>query len=102
MSSIPSQPQQGQTSQTNVVVLKPRNNGRFFHTIYQEDLEELILLSRYFSEARENWEKKKEEIRAALASGARIEPGIHTAELIRVTGANYAVQKKNSYRLQVR
>ncbi len=87
---------------TNVVVLKPRSSGRFTHTVYQEDLEELLLLSRYFSEARERWENKREYIRSALASGARVEEGIHSAKLVATLPSCYTIRRAASFKLVVR
>jgi len=97
MSSTPNHP-----ADKNVLVLRPRNPGRFAHTVYQEDLEELLLLSRYFSEARDRWEAKRTEIRAALETGARVENGVHTAELVQLGPADYAVKRASTLRLVVR
>ncbi len=58
----------------NVIVLKPRNEGSFAHTLYQEDAAELLKLSREFSQARAKWEQKRDYVKAALRGGARIEP----------------------------
>ena len=65
-----------------MIQLKPRNEGRFAHTIYQEDIIELKLLSREFDDARRAYLDKRKYIRAALESGATVEPGLHSAEII--------------------
>ena len=81
-----------ESRQQKVVVLRPRNEGRFAHTITQEDLIELKLLSREFNEARERWEEKRDWIKAALRSGAGVEDGVLSVELVKGTGGGFAVE----------
>lgn len=70
----------------NVIVLTPRNEGSFAHTLYKEDAAELLQLSREFSEGRRRWEEKRDYVKAALRGGARIEPGAFTFELVTSSG----------------
>jgi hypothetical protein len=86
-----------------IVTLKLRSKqpGRFVHTIYQEDLQELLLRRRIASDALKSADEKEEFIRAALRSGATIEHGIHTAELVPVERAAHQVRVSNFFRLSV-
>jgi len=72
---------QNEQANEKLLILRPRNLGAFAHTIYQEDIIELQLLGIDLTNAREACEKKREYIRLALISGARIELGPHTARL---------------------
>ena len=87
---------------SNVVVLRPVNEGRFAHTIYQEDLLELLLYSNQINEARDRYRAKREYIRAALASGAAVEPGALTALLQECQGGGYQVAPFTYRKLVVR
>ena len=88
----------------NVVVLRLRkkNPGRFAHTIYQEDLEELLLKRRRAREAAKEVEQKEEFIATALRTGARVEDGVHTADLIPVDRAAFRAKACKYFRLSVR
>jgi hypothetical protein len=87
----------------NVLVLKLRNKnlGRFVHTIYQEDLEDLLLKRRRVREAEKELKKKEEFIAAALRSGARVEDGVHTADLVPVDRSAFRAKACTYYRLSV-
>jgi hypothetical protein len=88
----------------NILVLKLRkkNPGRFAHTVYQDDLEELLLKRRRAREAREEVESKEEFIAAALRSGAGVEEGIHTAEIVPVDRGEFRMKACKYFRLSVR
>lgn len=92
------------TPQGNILVLKLRkkNPGRFAHTIYQEDLEELLLKRRRAREAEKEVKKKEKFIAAALRTGARVEDGVHTADLIPVERPAFRAKACTYYRLSVR
>jgi len=102
-----SQENTGQEEKTNgnLIVLPVGEGGenpRFVHTVRQQDLIELQYLSRLFSEARENWEEKKEWIKAALRGGAGVEPGLLTAELALRKREPHQVDACEFYELVVR
>ncbi len=84
--------QSGNGKRGNLLVLPPAKEGRFAHTITQEDLIELQLLSREFSEARERWEKKRDWIKAALRAGALVEVGVLTVRLEKRKGGGFDVR----------
>jgi len=63
--------------------LRPRNSGRFAHTVYQEDLEQILILKTQLRVAGKQLEAKERYVKAALRSGARVEEGIHSAKIIR-------------------
>ncbi|MBZ5702138.1 MAG: hypothetical protein LAN84_09845 [Acidobacteriia bacterium] len=88
----------------NILVLKLRrkNLARFAHTIYQEDLEELLLKRRLAREALKEVEKKEEFISTALRTGACIEEGLHIAELVRVERCRFRMKSCKYFRLSVR
>jgi hypothetical protein len=86
----------------NVITLKPRNQGRFAHTVTQEDLLELMWRSRQFSEARQAWEEKREYIRAALAAGAAVQEGVHVAYLEEAEGGGFQMPRWKTTKLVVR
>lgn len=75
-----------------VVVLPAPSEGRFVHTIEQDDLEELMRYSREINEARKRYKKKKGWLRAALKGGARVAPGAFSAELVTRRGGGYIVE----------
>jgi len=91
MSHIEENPN-GNEKRSNLLVLPPAKEGRFAHTVTQEDLIELQLLSREFSEARERWEKKRDWIKAALRAGACVQDGVLTAKLVKRKGGGYNVE----------
>jgi hypothetical protein len=49
--------------------------------IQQADLEEFFLLQREMDESTSCWEAKRDYILELLKSGARVEGGVHTAEI---------------------
>jgi uncharacterized NAD-dependent epimerase/dehydratase family protein len=83
---------------SNVIVLNPPEPS----TVLQRDLEELLLLSRVFSEARHEWERKRAYIREALRAGARVESGVHDARLESSPRPDYYVAAQTVERLVVR
>lgn len=87
---------------SNVVVLRPVNEGRFAHIITQEDLLELMQYSNQINQARDHYREKREYIRAALVSGARVEPGVFTALLEERQGGGYQVAPFTYRKLVVR
>jgi hypothetical protein len=88
----------------NIVVLKLRkkNPGRFAHTIYQEDLEELLLKRRRVREAEKEVKSKEKFIATALRTGARVEDGVHTADLVPVDRPAFRAKACTYFRLSVR
>ena len=88
----------------NVLVLKLRkkNPARFAHTIYQEDLEELLLKRRLAREACKEVEQKEEFIATALRTGARVEEGVHVADLVPVERSAFRMKACKYFRLSVR
>jgi len=99
---MPEVNQQNGNGKPKVVTLRPVNEGHFAHTITQEDLLELIQLFNEFTAAREAWEKKRECIKAALRSGARVEDGVLTARLVKGTGGGCVVGVYSYEKLVVR
>jgi hypothetical protein len=59
------------------------------------------MLLREMREAEERWDAKRGSIKSALKSGARVEPGIHTAKLKPYLRAGMLVPKR-CIKLQVR
>jgi hypothetical protein len=88
----------------SVITLKPRkgNPARFNHTIYQDDLEQLLLQRRMVREAVKSLEKMEEDIACALRSGALIEGGARNAALLRVNRKPFRVSAGFYFRLSVR
>ncbi|HZT71225.1 MAG TPA: hypothetical protein VFC10_15955 [Terriglobia bacterium] len=95
-------PAQEQSKNRNIVVLRRHSHNRYTRVIYQADLEELLLLSREFSEARDRWCRKKSEIIAALKAGASVERGLHVARLESYFRSGYDVVPQTCIRLVVR
>lgn len=83
---------------------RPRtvNTGRFAHTIYQEDLEKRLKLAVKATEAQRQLEELDEYIKEALRGGARIEAGVHTAMLTRVSRKAFRAAGCSYYRLDVK
>lgn len=79
-----------------------RNDKNSHSVVHQSDLEELILLGHELSRAREEWEQKRDFIRAALARGAGVEPGVHEARLVSVEPRASSSQPKPYLKLIVR
>lgn len=97
-------PRSGNNGNGNVVVLKLRsqNPGRFAHTIYQEDLERLLLRRKNAREANEALSEIEDYIAEALRTGARVEEGVHVAELVPVDRGAHRVKACKYFRLSVR
>jgi hypothetical protein len=70
--------------------------------VTQYDLEELLLYSREFSEARERYDTKKEYIKSALDAGATVEFGVHTAFFEEQEGGGFAMPRWKTKKLVVR
>lgn len=75
-----------------LIELRPANDGRFAHTVTQEDVVELKMLSREFSDARERWERKRDWVKAALRAGASVEDGALTVGLVKCQGGGFTVE----------
>jgi hypothetical protein len=88
--------------ESNVIELRSVNDGRFAHTIYQEDVVELKMLSREFSDARAAWEAKRDFVKAALRAGAAVEPGALTVALVKGKGGGFNVQVYDYEKVVVR
>lgn len=89
-------------SQTENLIVLRRPVKQPAHTIYQEDLEEYLLLTRLMREAEKAWKKKRSDIKSALRAGARIEPGVHVAVLEADQRNGYVVAPCSSFKLVVR
>lgn len=89
------------TNGSNVLTLRRRNLGSFAHTIYQEDLEAILIARMEIKKAAKKLEEKEEYVAAALRGGARIEPGLHSAELIPVDRKGFRVKACAYFRLAV-
>lgn len=74
-----------------VIVFVPRE-GRFAHTIRQEEIEELERRSRALSEARENYLMLRDYLKAALRAGAVVESGPYEPKLCQLARAAYSVR----------
>jgi hypothetical protein len=61
-----------------MVSFKPRKERK---TVTQEDLEEFFLLDREMHESAALWKTKRDYILELLKSGARVEAGVHSAEI---------------------
>lgn len=84
-----------------VVEIRPRE-GRFVHTIYQEDIEELLRRSVLFDDARDRYLQMRDYLKAALRAGARVEPGLHEARLEMMNREEYRVKSLLVEKLVVR
>jgi len=87
-SPSPANPESGSTK---VVMLRPVNEGRFAHTLYQSDALELMQLGREIAEAKTRYGEKKDFIKAALHSGAQMEPGLFSLELCPKNGGGCSI-----------
>jgi|SRR5579862_6460481 hypothetical protein len=84
-----------------VVEIRPRE-GRFAHTIYQDEIEELLRRSVLFDEARDKYLQLRDYLKAALRGGARVEPGLHEARLELMNRDEYTVRSSLVEKLVVR
>jgi hypothetical protein len=76
---------------STVIEIRPRE-GRFAHTIYQEDIEELLRRSVLLDHARDRYLQMRDYLKAALRGGARVEPGLHEARLEMLKREEYTVK----------
>lgn len=68
--------------------------ARFVHTIYQDDIEDLLRKSHALNDARDAYLEQRDFIKIALESGAQVEPGPHAASLQDIAGGErYALVK---------
>jgi hypothetical protein len=84
-----------------VIEIRPRE-GRFAHTIYQEEIEELLRRSVSFDDARDRYLQMRDYLKAALRGGARVEPGLHEARLEIQNREEYTVRPLLVEKLVVR
>jgi hypothetical protein len=84
-----------------VIEIRPRE-GRFAHTIYQEDIEELLRRSVLLDDARDRYLQMRDYLKAALRGGARVEPGLHEARLEMLRREEYTVKPSLVEKLVVR
>jgi len=75
-----------------ILSLRKSSEGRFAHTVTQDDIAELERLSAEFSAARLAWEKKRDWIKGALRARASVEPGAFSVELVKGKGGGYQVE----------
>lgn len=94
----------GDTGNGNLVVLKLRSKspGRFAHTIYQEDLERLLLRRKRAREVKKELREMQVYVATALRTGAHVEDGVHIAELIPVARGASRTEACTYFRLEVR
>lgn len=85
-----------------VLKLRSKNPGRFAHTVYQEDLERLLLRRKRMREALEDVKEMEDYIATALRTGARVEEGIHTAEIVPVERSSFRTKAGVYFKLSVR
>ena len=91
--------------ENKILMMPARDAGepaRFVHTVTQQDFLEMEQASRDINEARKRYLRKRDWIKAALKSGARIEPGVFTAELVPRKGGGYTVEVYEYEELVVR
>lgn len=86
---------------TNLVRLKPRNPGRFAHTLYQEDFEKCLAQRALVRRELKELKKIENYIATAFQCGAAVEPGIYTPELIKVERREHRVKSGSYYRLEL-
>jgi len=86
---------------STVIEIRPRE-GRFAHTIYQEDIEELLRRSAFLDDARDRYRQMRDYLKAALRGGARVEPGLHDVRLETLNREEYAVKSSLLEKLVVR
>jgi len=88
--------------ENKVARLRPRNLGSFAHTIYQSDLEEVLIARTEMRNAEKKLQEKEEYIAAAIRGGAGTEPGLHTAKLKPIERKAFRVKAGTYFRLVVR
>src|SRR5229473_7512245 len=86
---------------SSVIEIRPRE-GRFAHTIYQEDIEELLRRSVLLDDARDRYLQMRDYLKAALRGGARVEPGLHEVRLEILDREEYTVKPSLVEKLVVR
>lgn len=86
---------------SSVIEIRPRE-GRFAHTIYQEDIEELLRRSVLFDDARDRYLQMRDYLKAALRGGARVEPGLHEVRLEILNREEHMVKQSLVEKLVVR
>ena len=87
-------------SKGEVIQFTPRE-GRFAHTIRQEEIEELLQRSRDLTEARQRYIELRDYLKAALRGGAVIESGAYEPELRCLIRQEYSVRATTVERLFV-
>lgn len=86
---------------STIIEIRPRE-GRFAHTIYQEDIEELLRRSVLFDDARDRYLQMRDYLKAALRGGARVEPGLHEVRLEILNREEHMVKQSLIEKLVVR
>jgi hypothetical protein len=86
---------------STVIEIRPRE-GRFAHTIYQEEIEELLRRSVLFDDARDRYLQMRDYLKAALRGGARVEPGLHEVRLEILNREEFTVRPSLVEKLVVR
>ena len=86
---------------STVIEIRPRE-GRFAHTIYQDDIEELLRRSVSLSDARDRYLQMRDYLKAALRGAARVEPGLHEVRLEVLNREEYTVKPSFVEKLVVR
>lgn len=88
-------------SKSEIIMFVPRE-GRFAHTIRQEEIEELMRRSRELTEARDRYLQLRDYLKAALRSGAVVESGSCEARLQSLMRSGYSVRPGIVERLLIR
>jgi hypothetical protein len=86
---------------STVIEIRPRE-GRFAHTIYQDEIEELLRRSVLFDDARDRYLQMRDYLKAALRGGARVEPGVHEVRLEILNREEFTVRPSLVEKLVVR
>lgn len=82
--------------------VRPRDPARYAHTLYQKDFEECLAKRGALRKAIKEVKKIEKYIATAMRSGARVEPGSLTPELLKVNRKAYKVGSGSYYRLEIR
>lgn len=88
----------------NIVIMRSHSKGtraRTQRTILQADLEELIAKRHQVKKLGKELDRLESDIRAALRSGAQVEDGVHTAEMLHRRRDGYRVSACAYYELRI-
>lgn len=92
----------GEVVGPKIVRLRRRNLGRYAHTLYQEDFEKCIAKRIRVRQELKELDEIERYIATALRSGAVVEPGLYTPELITVNRKPYKAKGGTYYHLEIK